>query len=67
MAESGSDREKKIGPTKLAKVIALTVEHKKKSHLDLNEKNRPIGLTAKSFSSYLGTVARNRLDITINE
>ena len=81
MAESDSDREqehyeegppppvkkKKRGPTKLSKVVALTVEHKKKSHLDLNEKNRPIGRTAKPFSSYLGTVARNRLDITINE
>ena len=80
MAESDSDREhehyeeappprvqKKRGPTKLAKVVALTVEHKKKSHLDLNAKNRPIGRTAKPFASYLGAVVRNRLDITINE
>ena len=81
MAENDSDREqeyyeeappppvkkKKRGPTKLSKVIALTVEHKKKNHLELNEKNRPKGPTAKPFSSYLGTVARNRVDITINE
>ena len=74
MAENDSDREqeyyeeappppvkkKKRGPTKLSKAIALTVEHKKKNHLELNEKNRPKG-------SNLGTVARNRLDITINE
>ena len=81
MAENDSDREqeyheeappppvkkKKRGPTKLSRVIALTVEHKKKNHLELDEKNRPKGPTAKPFSSYLGTVARNRVDITINE
>ena len=32
-------KKKKRGPTKLSKVIALTVEHKKKNHLELNEKN----------------------------
>ena len=80
MAENDSDREqehyeappppvkkKKRGPSKLSKVVALIVKHKKKNHLELNEKNRPIGPTAKPFASYLGTVARNRLDITINE
>ena len=82
MAENDSDREqeyyeeappppvkkkKKRGPTILSKVIALTVEYKKKNHLELNEKNRPKGQTAKPFASYLGTVARNILDITINE
>ena len=60
-------KKKSRGPTKLAKVIALTVEHKQKSHLELNEQNRPQGPTTKQFSSYLGSVARNRVDILTNE
>ena len=60
-------KKKKRGPTKLAKVIALTIEHNQKSHLELNAKNKPKGPTAKPFSSYLGSAARNRLDILINK
>ena len=67
MAESDSDREqehyeeappppvkkKKRGPTKLSKVIALTVEHKKKNHLELDEKNRPKGPMQRHFQVIL--------------
>ena len=82
MAESSSDhddeehqepppppppRRRGRGPTKLAQVLSQPAERHERNHLDLDEYDRPMRPTAKPFSSFIGTLARNRINIAINE
>ena len=82
MAESSSDhddeehqepppppppRRRGRGPTKLAQVLSQPAEHHQRNHLHLDEFGRPTRPTAKPFASFIGTLARNRINIAINE
>ena len=82
MAESSSDhdneehqepppppprRRRGRGPTKLAQVLSQPAEHHQRNHLNLDEFGRPTRPTAKPFASFIGTLARNRINIAINE
>ena len=82
MAESSSDhddeehqepppppppRRRGRGPTKLAQVLSQPAEHHQRNHLHLDEFGRPTRPTAKPFASFIGTLARNRINIAIYE
>ena len=60
-------RRRGRGPTKLAQVLSQPAEHHQRNHLHLDEFGRPTRPTAKPFASFIGTLARNRINIAINE
>lgn len=74
MSGDGSDHDeppppqrKTRGSTKLSQVIARVSEQQQREHLDLDENGLPDGPNASTFSSFLGAVARNRINILKQE
>ena len=54
------------GPTVLSHVLNYVTESNQRNHVDLDDNNRPVGPRASEFVSYLGTIAKNRVDILKN-